>query len=108
MAKKAKRPQPAAEVAPGKDPNGGNVLLSNRMGNALGCVCLLIFIIFDELWIGTLACALGFCIIFGIEVFYVKAKSWYTSINLYGALLCAVLAYLEYSGSFLSELFKIG
>ena len=108
MAKKAKRPEPVVEAAAGKDPNGGNILLSNRMGNALGCACLLIFIIFDELWIGSLACALGFCIIFGLEVFHAKAKKWYASFNLYGAVLCEVLAYLEYSSSFLSNLFKIG
>ena len=97
-----------AEVSPGKDPSGGNILLSGRMGNVLGCACLLIFIIFGELWIGTLACALGFCIIWALEVFYAKTKTWYGSFNLYGSILCAVLAYVEYSSGFLSELFKIG
>ena len=108
MAKKAKRPDPVVEVAAGKDPSGGNILLSKRMGNVLGSACLIVFIIFGELWIGTLACALGFCIIFGLEVFYEKARNWYTSVNLYCALLCFVLAYVEYASGFLSNLFKIG
>ncbi len=108
MAKKAKLPEPVVEVTPGQDPNGGNLLLSKRMGNALGCAALIVFIIFGELWIGTLACAVGFCIIFGLEVFYEKSRAWYKSINFYCAILCAVLAYVEYASGFLSNLFKIG
>ena len=104
MAKQVKRPTPAANVAPGADPKAKNALLSRRMGSIMGCCCLLVFILFDELWIGTLAFALGFAIIFCLEVFYEEAKKWYASYNLYCVFLCLVLAYVEYYYGFLSNL----
>ncbi len=108
MAKKAKRPVTPVEVTPGQDPQGQNPLLSRRMGTVLGCACLVVFILFEELWIGMLACALGFGIIFGLQVFYDKAKAWYASMNLYAAIICLVLAYLEYSSGLISDFMKIG
>jgi len=108
MAKKAKRPQPVADVTPGADPHAGNPLLSRRMGTVLGCACMIVFIVFEELWIGTLACALGFAIIFGLQVFYDRTKAWYTSWNLYASVICIVLAYLEYSGGLISNIMKLG
>lgn len=108
MAKKAKRPVPVAEVTPGADPNGGNVLLSRRMGTVLGCACMLMFILFDQLWIGTLAFGIGFAIIFGLQVLVEKSKAWYQSWNLYASMICLVLAYLEYTNGFLSNLMTLG
>ena len=108
MAKKANRPQNVTNVAPGADPNAGNALLSRRMGSILGCACLLVFIIFDELWLGTLAFAVGFTIIFALEVFYEKSRSLLRSFNFYGAVVCYLLAYLEYAYGFMTNVMKIG
>ena len=108
MAKKAKRQEPTVEVTPGADPYGKSPYLSRRMGTVLGCACMIVFIIFDELWIGTLACALGFSIIFGLQVIHEKSKVWYQSLNLYAAILCFVMAYLEYSSGFVSNIMKLG
>ena len=108
MAKKVNRSPQTANVAPGADPNSGNPMLGRRMGTVLGCACLVVFILFEELWIGTLACALGFAIIFGLQVFLEKSKVWYTSMNLYAAIGCLILAYLEYSSGLISNLMKIG
>jgi len=108
MAKKARKQEPVVEVNPGTDPYGQSPYLSRRMGTVLGCACLIVFIIFEELWIGTLACALGFSIIFGLQVIHDKSKVWYQSLNLYAAIVCYVLAYLEYSSGFVSNIMKIG
>ena len=108
MAKKINRAQPAADMAPGKDPHGGNPMLSSRMGTVLGCACLVVFILFKELWIGMLACGLGFGIIFGLQLYYDRSRAWYTSWNLYAAFGCLILAYLEYASGLLSNLMKIG
>ena len=108
MAKKANRSVYVPDAAPGADPNGGNVLLSRKMGTILGCACLLMFIIFDELWIGTLAFGIGFLIIFGIQVVYEKSKAWYASANLYASIACFVLAYVEFYYGFLTELMRLG
>ena len=108
MAKKVNRTQPVVDMAPGADPHAGNPMLGRRMGTVLGCACMVVFIVFQELWIGTLACALGFGIIFGLQVFYEKSKVWYTSLNLYAAIGCLILAYLEYSSGLISKLMKIG
>lgn len=107
MAKQVKRPAPVVEVKPGADPNGGNMLLSRKMGNILGCVCLLMFILFKELWIGTLAFGIGFTAIFVLQVFLEKSKSWYTSWNLYAALVCYALAYMEYAYGLISNLMNV-
>ena len=107
MAKQVKRPAPVVEVKPGADPNGGNILLSRKMGNILGCVCLLMFILFEQLWIGTLAFGIGFTVIFALQVFIEKSKSWYTSWNLYAALACYGLAYLEYAYGLISNLMNL-
>ena len=104
MAKKVNRTTYTPEVAPGADPNGGNVLLSRKMGNVMGCICLLVFILFKELWIGTLAFGIGFAVIFGLEVVYEKSKAWYASVNLYASLGSFALAYAEYAYGFLSNL----
>ncbi len=104
MAKQVKRPAPDMDMAPGADPKAKYALLSHRMGSIMGCCCLLMFIVFEELWIGTLAFALGFAVIFCIEVFYEKSKVWYASYNLYLTALCLALAYLEYVFGILSNL----
>ena len=106
MAKKAKRPAPVVDVPAGANPHGGNALLSRKMGNILGCACLLVFIIFEELWIGSLSFAIGFTIIFGLEVFYEKSKTWYSSVNLYAALFCFALTYAEYAYGIVSNIMK--
>lgn len=104
MAKKAKQPRVVEDIKPGADPNGGNMLLSRRMGTVLGGACLLMYILFDQLWIGTLAFGIGFAVIFGLQVFYEKSKKWYASFNLYAALVCFILAYAEYNYGFISNL----
>lgn len=108
MAKKVNRSVPAQNMAPGADPHTKSNSSGRLVGNMLGCACLIVFIIFDELWMGTLACALGFAIIFGIQVFHDSSVKWYASPNLYASLGCFVLAYVEYAYSFLSNLMKIG
>ena len=106
MAKKVNHSAAVHNVAPGADPYAKNKAIGRRIGNMLGCACLLVFIVFDELWIGTLACALGFAVIFGIQVFYDRSVKWYASPNLYAALGCIALAYVEYAYNFLSNLMK--
>ena len=108
MAKKAKLPSTPVEVTPAPDPQSQNPLLSRRMGTVLGCACMVVFILFKELWIGMGACALGFGIIFGLQLHFDKNKAWYTSWNLYGAIICLVLAYLEYTSGFVTNLMTIG
>ena len=107
MAKKAKRPAPAVEVTPGANPYAGSSI-GKRLGTVLGSIVLILFIVTDELWIGTLACALGFAVIYAMQVFVEKSKSWYGSIYLYAAILSAVLAWAEYTNGFVSNLMKIG
>ena len=104
MAKHTKHSTPPEDLAPGADPNAKNSLLSRRVGNVLNICCLLIFFVFEELWIGTLAFALGFAIIFCMEAFYERSKVWYTSLNLYCIPLCLLLTYLEYYYGFVSRL----
>jgi hypothetical protein len=103
MAKKAKHPAPVQEVSPGKNPyeKSGNV--GRRLGNLLGCACLLVFAVFEELWIGMAACTLCLGIIFGITVFHDKTAKWYTSPFLYAMLATAVLAYVEYAYQLLTN-----
>ena len=108
MAKKVNRTAYTPDVTPGADPNGGNVLLSRRMGTVLGCACLLVFILFENLWIGSLAFGIGFTIIFCLEVFYEKSRNLFRSFNFYGALICYILAYAEYAYGFMTNLMKIG
>ena len=104
MAKKAKRPAPVADVTPGASPYADNSLLSRKMGTIMGCACLMVFILFKELWIGMLAFGIGFAVIFGLEVVYEKSKAWYASVNLYASLGSFALAYAEYAYGFLSNL----
>ena len=104
MAKKANRTQPAVDVKPGADPNGGSLLLSRKMGSIMGCACLLVFILFKELWIGMLAFGIGFAIIWGLEVLVEKTKLWYASSNLYLSLVSLALAYAEYAHGLISNL----
>ena len=68
MAKKAKRSAPQAEVSPGANPyarSGGR-----RLGTILGSVCLLVFIMFEQLWIGILSGALAFVALYVMQVFF--------------------------------------
>ena len=108
MAKKAKRQTYTPDVTPGADPNGGNALLSRRMGNIMGCACLLVFILFKELWIGMLAFGIGFALIYGLEVLIEKSRRWYTSPNLYLSLGSLALAYVEYAHQWLTNLMTVG
>lgn len=107
MAKKAKRPAPAADVTPGVNPYADNSVLSRKLGSLMGCACLIVFILFKELWIGMLAFGIGFAIIFGIEVLVEKSKNWYASSNLYLSVICLVLTYAEYTSGFISNLMKV-
>ena len=106
MAKKVKRPTPAADVTPGANPYADNSLLSRKMGTIMGCACLMVFILFKELWIGMLAFGIGFAIIYGLEVLVEKTRAWYSSSNLYLSVACLVLAYLERNSGFISNLMK--
>ena len=107
MAKKRSTPRPVQDVAPGANPYSDNSLLSRRMGSIMGCACLLVFIMFKELWIGMLAFGIGFAIIYGLEVLVEKTKAWYASSNLYLSIACLVLTYAEYTNGFISNLMKI-
>ena len=107
MAKKAKRPAPVADVTPGASPYADNSLLSRKMGTIMGCACLMVFILFKELWIGMLAFGIGFAIIYGLEVLVEKTKAWYASSNLYLSIACLVLTYAEYTNGFISNLMKV-
>ena len=107
MAKKAKRPQPVADVSPGANPYENTKSTGRQLGNVLGCACLLMFILFDELWLGTLACAIAFGIIWGIQVFYDKVTKWNTSPYLYAMVLTLILAYLEYAYNIISNLLDL-
>ena len=107
MAKKAKRPQPIEDIKPGANPHGdNNTLLSRRMGSIMGCACLLVFILFKELWIGMLAFGIGFAIIYGLEVVLERSKKWYASSNLYLSLGCLAAAYFEFTSGLLSNFMK--
>lgn len=77
---------------------------SRNFSGFIGCVVLLAFIFFEELWIGTAVCACGFLVFFVLQVFVDKSHSWYTSPYLYFSLIVAVLAYLEYAQSLISNL----
>ena len=107
MAKKRSTPRPVQDVAPGANPYSDNSLLSRRMGSIMGCACLLVFILFKELWIGMLAFGIGFAIIYGLEVLIEKSRKWYASSNLYLAIASLALAYAEYSSGFISNLMKV-
>lgn len=84
-----------------------NQAKSNMISRLIGCVCLLAFIFFEELWVGTLTCALAFTTFFVIQVFVEKSREWYASVNLYGAVFCFVLAYLEFQYHIISNLMGI-
>lgn len=107
MAKKAKRPTPSVDVTPGANPYAENSLLSRKMGSIMGCACLIVFILFKELWIGMLAFGIGFAIIYGLEVLVEKTKKWYASSNLYLSLACLILTYAEYTNGFITNLMKV-
>ena len=104
MAKKASRTAPVQSTNPYENKNS----VGKRMGNLMGCACLLIFIIFDELWLGMFACAIGFAIIYGIQVFHDKAAKWYSSPYLYICLATLVLAYAEYAYQLLTNFMTLG
>ena len=107
MAKKVKHPSAPVEVSPGANPYGG-VSNGKRLGTILGSICMILFIVFDELWVGTAACAACLGVLFVLQVFVEKSKVWYKSLYLYTFLLSAVMAWLEYSSGWISELMKIG
>ena len=107
MAKKANRTAPVQNVNPGADPYAKPQSYGKKLGNMLGCACLLVFILFDELWLGTLACGIGFGIIFGIQVFHDKACKWYASPYLYTTLAVLALAYVEYAYRVISNLLNL-
>ena len=108
MAKKVNRSKPVVEVSPGASPYDKPNAGGKRMGTILGSICLILFIITDELWIGTLACALGFATIFVMQVFLEKSKAWYASFYLYACIGSFVLAWAEYTYGFVSQFMKIG
>ena len=103
MAKKANRTAPVQTT----NPYENNRSVGKRLGNLLGCACLLIFVMFDELWIGMLACGFSLAIIYGIQVFHDKTAKWYTSPYLYFTLVTLALAYAEYAYQLLTNLMTI-
>ena len=103
MAKKVSHPQPQ-NVAPGADPYQKNNTSGRNLGKMMGAVCLLVFICFDELWVGTLGCAIAFGVLYVMQVFFEKSKTWFSSVYLYATVATALLAYLEYSRQFISNL----
>ena len=107
MAKKSNRNQPVRDLPAGPNPNQKNNSSARNWGKALGAVCLLIFIVFDQLWIGTLGCALCLAVIYGIQVFHDKTAKWYSSVYLYATLILLALAYAEYSSGFITNLMTL-
>ena len=103
MAKKAKSTAPVQTT----NPYETNHSVGKRLGNMLGCACLLVFVLFDELWIGMLACAFSLAIIYGIQVFHDKAAKWYSSPYLYFTLVTLALTYGEYAYQLLTNLMTI-
>ena len=79
-----------------------------NLGKVIGAMCLLVFIMAEQLWIATAACALAFAVLFVMQVFMEKSVSWYASGYLYATAACAVLAYLEFSSQFISRLLDLG
>jgi hypothetical protein len=104
MAKKAKRSAPVQEVSPGANPYDNRGISGRRLGMIMGSICLLVFIYFEQLWIGTLSCALAFLVLYVMQVFFEKSKAWYESIYLYATILALALAYGEFSTGFISNL----
>lgn len=107
MAKKAKRPSAPVDVTPAANPYAEKSLLSRRMGSLMGCACLVVFILFQELWIGMLSFGIGFALIFGVEALVEKTKVWYASSNLYLSVICLALAWAEYANGFITNLMSV-
>ena len=101
MAKKSNRNVKPTQVSTAPDPYTKN---SGNLGKMMGAVCLLVFICFEQLWIGTLACALAFGVLCVIQVFVEKSRTLFTSAYLYAAAGTAVLAFLEWQNHFISNL----
>ena len=93
MAKKAKRTAPVQTTNPYENKNS----VGKRLGNLMGCACLLLFAVSEELWIGMAACTLGLFVIYGIQVFHDRTAKWCSSPYLYFALVTLVLTYAEYA-----------
>lgn len=106
MAKKVNRPAAAQNVSPGKNPYANSQKSGRRMGNLIGALCLLSFIVFDELWIGILITALAFGILFAIQV-HDKVVKWYASPFLYAVAVTLVMAYVEYAYQLFSNLIDL-
>ena len=104
MAKKTKRPAPVKDTPAGANPHAETRSAGRRLGNLLGGVCLLVYIIFKELWIGTLAFGLGFAVIWGLQVFLEKSHKWYTSPYFYASMITLALAYGEWQYAIISTL----
>ncbi len=101
MAKKSNRNVKPQQVSTAPDPYARK---SSSLGKMMGAVCLLAFICFEELWIGTLVCALAFAVLYVIQVFVEKSKTLITSPYLYAAVATAVIALLERQNHFISRL----
>jgi len=104
MAKKPTQTRPAQKHNPGANPYQNNNSVGNNLGKMIGAVCLLVFIIFEQLWIGTLACALAFAVLYVMQVFVERSKTPFTSMYLYATAATALLAYLEYRYQIISNL----
>ena len=104
MAKKVKQTAPAQTTNPYENKN----TTGKRLGNWLGCACLLVFAIFEELWIGMFACAISFALICGIQVFHDKTAKLHTSPYLYLSLVTLALAYAEYEYQMLTNFMTLG
>ena len=107
MAKKVKRPAPVAEVSPGANPYDKSAASGNRLGMIMGSFCLLMFICFEQLWIGIIGCALAFAVLYVIQVFFEKSRNWWQSPYLYGTIGILAMAYLEYSTGMISNLLNL-
>ena len=108
MAKKVSRPATPVEVTPGANPYAKSVTSGKRFGTVLGAICMIMFIVFDELWIGTAAGAVCLAILFVLQVFEEKSRVWYKSVYLYTFFLAVLLAWMEYSGGLVTDFMKIG
>ena len=79
-----------------------------KSGTILGVICLLAFVVIEQLWIAIAVSALVLGALYFLQVFGEKSASWYGSGYLYATIACAVLAYLEYSQQVITNLINLG
>ena len=108
MAKKRNNTK-ASYTAPASTSAGSKPQQEGRKsGTILGVVCLLAFVVIEQLWIAIAVSALVLGALYFLQVFGEKSATWYGSGYLYATIACAVLAYLEYSQQIITNIINLG